>query len=109
MNIQANCTEEPLNVEETSQLIPTDESEFKTFKGFSYLLAVINICIGIIAVLGNGLVLNAGYRNKKTVRLSYLDVVIKSLAVNDLLYGLFGIPFRTIDRLNSMWYLHESK
>ena len=109
MNILANYTKEPLKVEETSQLIPTDESEFKTFKGFSYLLAAINIFIGITSVLGNGLVLYAGYRNRNTRRLSYLDVVIKSLAVNDLLYGLFGIPFRTIDRLNSMWYLHESK
>ena len=109
MNIYSNYTKESFNIEDITHLIPTDKSEFKTFRDVSYLLAAMNIFIGIIAVLGNGLVLYTGYRNKNTGSLSYLDVVIKSLAVNDLIYGLFGIPCITIDRLNSMWYLHESK
>ena len=48
--------------------------------------------IGLIAVLGNALVLYAAYGSRNFGRLHIFDVVIKSLAWTDLLLGLIGIP-----------------
>ena len=49
--------------------------------------------MGLVAVVGNGLVLYLGFGNKNFGRLRYLDIVIKSLAVNDLLYAMIGFPY----------------
>ena len=48
--------------------------------------------IGLMAVLGNALVLYAAYGSRNFGRLHIFDVVIKSLAWTDLLLGLIGIP-----------------
>ena len=53
----------------------------------------------IVAIVGNGLVLYAAYGKKSLLRvkaLRSLDIVIKSLAVTDLIVGLVGIPCRII-------------
>ena len=53
----------------------------------------------LVAIVGNGLVLYAAYGKKSLLRvkaLRSLDIVIKSLAVTDLLVGLIGIPCRII-------------
>ena len=53
----------------------------------------------IVAIVGNGLVLYAAYGKKSLLRvkaLRSLDIVIKSLAVTDLMVGLIGIPCRII-------------
>ena len=109
MNQQPNYTSDYLNIEGNVSLINNDDATYKICLDISYLLAAINICVGIIAVLGNGLVLYAAYGSRNNGRLNYLDGVVKSLAVNDLLYGLFGIPCRTFYRLNEMWRLQNGK
>ena len=109
MNQQANYTSDVLTIEEKVPFIDIDDATYKICEYISYLLAAINICVAIIAVLGNGLVLYATYGNRNNGRLNYLDGVIKSLAVNDLIYGLFGIPWRTWYRLNEVWHLHSGK
>jgi hypothetical protein len=86
-----------------------DDATYKIFEYIFYLLAAINICVAIIAVLGNGLVLYAAYGNRNNGRLNYLDGVIKSLAVNDLIYGLFGVPCRTAYRLYEMRHFQDGK
>ena len=109
MTQQINYTNNKLVIERESLLVDTDEVTFEIVKGVSYFLVAINIFVGILAVLGNGLVLYAAYGNRNNGRLNYLDSVIKSLAVNDLIYGLIGTPFRTIYRLNDIWYYHNGK
>ena len=66
------------------------------------------ILIGIVAVMGNGLVLYAAYRKNNSMKLSVLrdlDIVIKSLAINDLLIGLVGIPTRPLANWNGGNYI----
>ena len=60
---------------------------------------VLGILVAIVAVMGNGLVLYASYGKQKSMKFSVvrdLDIVIKSLAVTDLLIGLVGIPARAL-------------
>ena len=55
--------------------------------------------IAMIAIMGNGLVLYAAYRKNNPMKFSVyqdLDIVIKSLAITDLLIGLVGIPSRIL-------------
>ena len=62
-----------------------------------YLVLV--ILIALVAIMGNGLVLYAGYRKKNSIKFSAMrdmEIVIKSLAVNDLLIGLVGFPARIL-------------
>ena len=92
-----------------SAFIPIDDATFEIIQNVSYVLAAINAIITITAVIGNALVLYAAQRNRNNGSLKYFDSVIKSLAVNDLIYGLIGIPCRTLNRLNEMWFLYEGK
>ena len=50
------------------------------------------IFAGLFATAGNGLVLYAAHGNKNIGPLRYLDNIIKSLAVADMLFGLIGTP-----------------
>ena len=109
MNQQGNYTSDVLTIMEKNTFIDIDDTTYNICEYISYVLAAINICVGIIAVLGNGLVLYATYGNRNNGRLNFLDDIVKSLAVNDLIYGLFGIPWRTMYRLNEMWSLHRGK
>lgn len=64
------------------------------------------ILIGMVAIMGNGLVLYAAYRKNNSMKFSVLrdlDIVIKSLAINDLLIGLVGFPARAF----SVWMRGE--
>ena len=54
---------------------------------------LISIVTSITAVLGNGLVIYAAHQKVNRGRLRYLDSVIRSLAMTDLLFGLIGTPF----------------
>ena len=59
------------------------------------LFTAVYTLIAIVVVAGNSLVLYAiHYGNMNTGRLRRLVNVIKSLAINDLLVGLVGMPFR---------------
>ena len=60
---------------------------------------VLGILVAMVAIMGNGLVLYAAYGKRNSMkfsRLRDLDIVIKSLAVTDLLIGLVGIPARAL-------------
>ena len=62
-----------------------------------YLVLV--ILMALVAIMGNGLVLYAGYRKKNSIKFSAMrdmEIVIKSLAINDLLIGLVGFPARIL-------------
>ena len=63
-------------------------------------VAVIYTSIGIVAILGNGLVLSAIYGSRNLSMLHGFDGVIKSLAVADLLVGLIGVPIRVYESYN---------
>ena len=109
MDQYANDTTTLSNIEATIQNVDTDNATYETNENYSYLLAAINILIGIVTDFGNGLVLYAAYGNRNNGRLNHLDSVIKSLAVNDLIYGLFGILCRTLARLYEIGFLHSGK
>ena len=65
-----------------------------------WFVAAIYMCIGIVAILGNGLVLYAIYGSKHVSMLRGFDGVITSLALADFLFGLVGVPIRIGESYN---------
>ena len=59
-------------------------------------LGVIFLCIALLAILGNAVVLYVTHFHKNNGPLGNLDIVIKSLAVADVLLGVIGIPSRLV-------------
>ena len=72
-----------------------------------WVVAVIFLFIGLIAVVGNGIVLHVSHYSKNTGPLENLDIVIKSLAIADALYGLVGIPCRMFASMNEGMYFND--
>ena len=85
---------------ETSYNFSCNENVTQSFyeenKVMFWLCSVIYLCIAIVAVTGNGLVLYASFVDRNQGRLRYFDIVIKSLAISDMLFGLVGMPCRII-------------
>ena len=52
----------------------------------------ISIILGIVAVLGNGLVIYIAFTKQNLGPLRYLNEAVVSLAFTDLLTGLVGFP-----------------
>ena len=65
-----------------------------------WIIALIYTWIGIVAIVGNGLVLYATYGSRNLSMLRGFDGVIKSLAMADLLVGLVGVPIRIYESYN---------
>ena len=57
-----------------------------------WALLVFYLCIAVVGIIGNCLVIYASYGNKNSGPLRYLDDVVKSLAVTDMLFGVVGAP-----------------
>ena len=62
-------------------------------KGLFWGMLTLYVCIAVITAIGNGLVIYATYGKRNAGPLRYLDPVIKSLAVSDMLFGVLGTPF----------------
>ena len=89
--------------------VDTDESSFEAteFDIDKYQIAFwiflsLTIVNSAIAIIGNGLVIYAGMRYRNDGRLRYLDGVVKSLALTDLMYASFGVFANYIN-----YYLHK--
>lgn len=70
------------------------ESIIETNRGAFFAFIPIYVCIGLGAIVGNGLVLHAAWSTKNLGILRYFDSAIKSLAVADMLFGLIAVPLR---------------
>ena len=68
------------------------ENTYDRNRAVIWFAFAVYICMAIIATIGNGLVLYAAHVGHNTGRLRYLDGVIKSLAMTDMLFGVIGIP-----------------
>ena len=67
-------------------------------------LILLSILIALVAIFGNALVLYAAYGKRTLLQgtiVRDLDIVIKSLAVTDLLIGLVGIPSRIVAEITT--------
>lgn len=62
------------------------------------LYAVMEVLVAIFAVLGNGLVIIVFFREWRLRRRTNFYIV--SLAVADLMFGLFGIPIALLVNIN---------
>ena len=71
----------------TNNTVPT--AEFGAILAFS-------LVISILAIIGNSLVIYASVTNKNSGPFRFIDGIIRSLAVADLLLGLIGNPFIVI-------------
>ena len=71
-------------------------SLFEKDKAAFWALTIVYLCIALIAVAGNALVLQVSFSNRNYGPLKYLDCVVQSLAVADMLFGLIGMPCRII-------------
>ena len=79
--------------EDSATINITNDFTKSSFEGI-YLGFVAIVLIAILIVIGNSLVLYGAYRKTNFGILRDLDIVIISLAINDLLIGLIGIPSR---------------
>ena len=58
----------------------------------AWMGVVLYLGLGILAFIGNGLVLYTSLGDLNMGPLRHLDNVFKSLAVADMLYGIIGVP-----------------
>ena len=65
------------------------------------VLYSIYFVLALTAIIGNGFVLYSATKNVNLGPLRYMDDVIKSLAIADMLFGLLGVPSNIINS-----YLH---
>ena len=65
---------------------------YESTSTFFWVGTVFCVLAGIIATVGNGLVLFTTRRSKNNGPFRYLDSTIKSLAFADMLFGFVGIP-----------------
>ena len=73
-----------------------DKSNHEKDTAIFWVLVSIYFSIALVALLGNALVLYVSFSNRNHGPLKHFDCVIQSLAVADMLYGLIGMPCRTI-------------
>jgi hypothetical protein len=78
-----------MNNSEVSQVSQTN---YERYTGIFWAWVILYSFLAIVAIIGNGLVLIATYGKRNTGNLRYLDNAIRSLAVSDMLIGLFGVP-----------------
>ena len=76
----------------TTSNVGEHETAYEKNKSIFMLSVVVYLCIAFVTTVGNGMVIYAGYGSKNQGPLRYLDDVIRSLAVADMLYGLIGTP-----------------
>ena len=81
----------------TSDTVPT--AEFGAILAFS-------LVISILAIIGNSLVIYASVTNKNSGPFRFIDGIIRSLAVADLLLGLIGNPFIVISYYLGKYKMH---
>ena len=87
-------TTSPITTESSQFTTSGPENIYENNKALFWGSVVVELCIGVIAIVGNGLVIYAAHGNNNTGRLRYLDNAVKSLAVADMLFGLMGIPLK---------------
>ena len=83
-SIQTNDTN---SIDDTQQ-----PSSYEKNKILFWCFATVCVIITIITIIGNGIVVIASHQTRNNNRLRHLDGVVKSLAVTDFLFGLFGTP-----------------
>ena len=81
----------------TNNTVPT--AEFGAILAFS-------LVISILAIIGNSLVIYASVTNKNSGPFRFIDGIIRSLAVADLLLGLIGNPFIVISYYLGKYKMH---
>ena len=84
------------------------DTGYENFSTLFWCMVVFYTSIAILSVIGNGLVLYAAYGNKNTGPLRYLDEVVKSLAIADLLYGFMGTPLGVYKYYIGMSCIHDN-
>ena len=60
---------------------------------------ILCLVAGFISILGNGLVLYVSNLKNDAGKFEYINLVVKHLALSDLLFGLIGTPFTIL-----FWY-----
>ena len=69
-----------------------EESTYEKVVVLFWLGVVLYLFLALLAIVGNALVLYTTLEDINMGPLRYLDDVIKSLALADMLYGLIGVP-----------------
>ena len=74
----------------------SSESTYEKIIIVFWMGVVLYLGLGLLALIGNGLVLYTSFGDLNMGPLRHLDNVIKSLAVADMLYGLLGVPCKVV-------------
>ena len=88
----ANTTNNNISVFDTIGTTPIETNNNVPSGEFGAILAF-SLVISILAIIGNSLVIYASVTNKNSGPFRFIDSIIRSLAVADLLLGLIGNPF----------------
>ena len=85
-----NCS---IQINHTNSINDTQQpSSYEKNRILFWCFATVCVIITIITIIGNGIVVIASHQTRNNNRLRHLDGVVKSLAVTDFLFGLFGTP-----------------
>ena len=76
----------------STEVSSQSESTYDKIAVMFWMGVVLYLGLGILAFIGNGLVLYTSLGDLNMGPLRHLDNVIKSLAVADMLYGMIGVP-----------------
>ena len=76
----------------SAEISSQSESTYDKIEVMFWMGVVLYLGLGILAFIGNGLVLYTSLGDLNMGPLRHLDNVIKSLAVADMLYGIIGVP-----------------
>ena len=76
----------------STEVSSLSESTYDKIVVMFWMGVVLYLGLGILAFIGNGLVLYTSLGDLNMGPLRHLDNVIKSLAVADMLYGIIGVP-----------------
>ena len=102
----ANTTNNNISVLDTIGTTPIETNHIVPTGEFGAILAF-SLVISILAIIGNSLVIYASVSNKNSGPFRFIDGIIRSLAVADLLLGLIGNPFIVVSYYLGKYKMHR--
>ena len=96
VSIELSSSQDSFPVANATEVSLSSESTYEKIVIVFWMGVALYLGLGLLALIGNGLVLYTSFGDLNMGPLRHLDNVIKSLAVADMLYGLLGVPCKVV-------------
>ena len=96
ISMKVSSSQEIFPVTNATDVSSISESTYEKIVIVFWMGVALYLGLGLLALIGNGLVLYTSFGDLNMGPLRHLDNVIKSLAVADMLYGLLGVPCKVV-------------